>query len=76
MDDLLDVTGDFDKVGKGLGTDQERGKLTFPALYGIEKSREMASSAVEDAKRSLDAIGLGECAELNGMADFILARSN
>ena len=76
VDDLLDVTGDFDAVGKGLGTDQVRGKLTFPALYGIERSREMASSAVKEAKIALEEIGLGRNAELNGMADFILARSN
>ena len=43
VDDLLDVHGDEQQVGKKTGKDQQRGKLTFPAILGAEESRVRAS---------------------------------
>ena len=54
VDDILDEIGDEKKVGKKLRKDASRGKLTYPSIYGLEKSREKAreliASAVEDVK--------------------------
>jgi len=54
-DDLLNVTGDEAKLGKSVGSDEKRGKNTYPKIHGVEKSREMAKlradSAVAEAKR-------------------------
>ena len=49
VDDLLDVDGDAQQVGKKTGKDQQRGKLTFPALLGVEESRIRASRLVDEA---------------------------
>ena len=48
-DDILDVTGDEAKLGKPVGSDQERDKATYPKLYGLEESRKRAQSEVESA---------------------------
>lgn len=48
-DDLLDVAGNQDAVGKRLAKDADRGKLTFPRLMGIEASRQEAERLVNEA---------------------------
>lgn len=74
VDDLLDVLGDPERLGKKTGRDQEKGKLTFPALYGVEASRRMAREQVERAKVALD--GFGEAgAFLRELADYVLERN-
>lgn len=56
-DDLLNVTGDPRKTGKAVGTDAERGKATYPALFGIEASRERAYQLVQEAVQALQPFG-------------------
>ncbi len=74
VDDILDITGD-DRLGKERGRDQELGKATYPALYGLEASRQKAQSLAEQAKQSLS--GFGEAAEpLGHIADYINERSS
>jgi geranylgeranyl diphosphate synthase type II len=48
-DDLLDVAGNQEAVGKRLAKDADRGKLTFPRLMGIESSRRYAEKLVDEA---------------------------
>jgi geranylgeranyl diphosphate synthase, type II len=43
VDDLLDVTGSIEKLGKRTGKDCQRGKLTYPGIYGVEASRQAAT---------------------------------
>ncbi len=52
-DDLLDVIGSAEKMGKKTGKDQESKKATYPALFGIEASREKACTLVEAAVSEL-----------------------
>ena len=54
VDDLLDLRGSQDKMGKRAGKDADRGKLTYPAVLGEEKSelraREVAQTAIDSLK--------------------------
>jgi geranylgeranyl diphosphate synthase type II len=72
-DDLLDEAGQESHVGKRVGKDQHRGKLTYPAVLGIEPSRRVADEVFGRALRSLDPVG---CAAepLRDLARFILER--
>lgn len=56
IDDILDVTGDTKLLGKNTGVDAELGKLTYPSLYGVEKSRALAEKATDEACRAVENI--------------------
>ena len=56
-DDLLDVTGDAAKLGKGVGKDATLGKMTYPALLGVEESRRKADGLIDEACRLLEPLG-------------------
>jgi len=75
QDDILDVEGDTETLGKLQGADQALNKPTYPALLGLESAREMARELHEDALHSLD--DLGEKADpLRWLADYIIQRSH
>ncbi|MEX0711023.1 MAG: polyprenyl synthetase family protein [Pirellulales bacterium] len=57
MDDLLDVNGDETAMGKRVGKDADRGKLTFPALLGAGESRARAGRLVAEACDALAPLG-------------------
>jgi geranylgeranyl diphosphate synthase type II len=57
MDDLLDETGSEKAVGKGLRKDVEKGKITWPATYGIEPSRSTAESLIKGAIAKAGSLG-------------------
>ncbi|HNS55059.1 MAG TPA: polyprenyl synthetase family protein, partial [Syntrophales bacterium] len=72
-DDILNVEGDAKALGKGTGSDRDRGKLTYPALVGMETSKRVAAELVEKALGDLSA--LDERAEpLRMIARFIVER--
>ena len=74
-DDILDIEGSTEELGKDAGSDQARGKATYPAVIGIEESRRRASELLDMAIESLDAIG--EKAEpLREIAKFIISRKS
>jgi len=52
-DDILNVEGDRSATGKSTGSDASRGKVTFPAIFGLDRSREKARGLAEQA---LDAL--------------------
>ena len=56
-DDLLDVQGEAAQLGKQTGMDAQRGKLTYPALYGVEESRRMAEEKTREALGALSEFG-------------------
>jgi geranylgeranyl diphosphate synthase, type II len=73
IDDLLDVGGDAAALGKNVGKDAQRGKLTFPGLLGVDESRRRAQVLVAEAGRALEP--LGPMAEgLEALAQFVLER--
>jgi geranylgeranyl diphosphate synthase, type II len=48
-DDVLDVTGDVSALGKPVGADAAAGRFTFPAVLGLEESRQLAARKVSEA---------------------------
>lgn len=74
-DDLLDITGDEAKMGKGVRKDAELGKLTYPGLLGLAESRRRAQSLVDEACRSIQPLG-DRGLRLEALARFILERDH
>lgn len=72
-DDILDIEGDEAKLGKPVGSDIERRKSTYPSIYGLEKSKDMARQAVGDAINALRVFG-SEADPLRALARFIVER--
>ena len=73
VDDILDLEESSATLGKTAGKDQSQKKATYPALYGIEKSRETARGLVEHAHQELAHYG-ERAARLRELADFLVAR--
>lgn len=72
-DDLLDVEGTTESVGKRTHKDADRGKATYPALMGIERSREFARELAARARNAL--MDFDERAEaLRALASFAVER--
>ena len=74
-DDLLDVTGSDERLGKETGRDNELGKLTYPSLIGIESSRAKAQSLVDSACTALDIFD-SQADPLRELARFIVERDH
>jgi len=53
-DDILDIEGDSEAMGKRAGSDERKGKATYPAAVGLDRSREIQSELVEAAVESLE----------------------
>ncbi|MGB3211500.1 MAG: polyprenyl synthetase family protein [Desulforhopalus sp.] len=75
VDDLLNVTSTTEQLGKTAGSDANRGKATYPAFLGVEKTRMKAEEAVE---RAIDALsGFNQNANpLRAIAEYIYTRSS
>jgi geranylgeranyl diphosphate synthase type II len=72
-DDILDVESSSETLGKTAGKDAEQNKVTYPALYGIERSRKMASDWIGEAKALLEPFG-ERAAILLELADRLVFR--
>ena len=73
-DDLLDVQGDAQAVGKRLGKDSAQGKLTFPGLVGIDSSRRRAEHLASEACQALEGFGAG-AEPLRRLARYVVERT-
>jgi geranylgeranyl diphosphate synthase type II len=74
-DDLLDVTGTTEQIGKTAGKDAKRGKNTFVALLGVERSRIEAGQQLQLASGALERVG-GDTTRLLALARFAIERNN
>jgi len=74
-DDILDVTGNQVELGKDIGSDQARGKATYPALLGLAEARERASELCALAVDALEPLG-ASAAILQELARYIVNRNN
>jgi geranylgeranyl diphosphate synthase type II len=75
VDDLLDVGGVEVRVGKRVGKDRGRGKVTYPALLGVEESRRRAEQLIAEACQNLETLGPA-AAPLRELAEFVGRRSH
>lgn len=75
VDDVLDVTGSQEKLGKDIGSDERNVKATYPRVIGLEESRRLASELIESGKSEIEKIG-PNCAVFKCLADFILTRES
>ena len=73
VDDILDVTGSDEQLGKTHGSDERHGKLTYVSLFGLERARELAAESHAKATGALAEAG-GETGDLMRIADYIFTR--
>jgi geranylgeranyl pyrophosphate synthase len=73
VDDILDVEGATEDLGKTAGKDAAAGKPTYPALVGLERSRELAEAAYTDGLRALERVGIGP-GRLHQLAEWVVRR--
>jgi geranylgeranyl diphosphate synthase type II len=78
VDDILDVTGTDDALGKPRGSDERHGKRTYVSEFGITRARELAAESHRMARAALaEATGAGHATgELGQIADFIFTRTS
>ncbi|HEY8810044.1 MAG TPA: farnesyl diphosphate synthase [Solirubrobacterales bacterium] len=74
VDDILDVTGSDEQLGKPRGSDERHGKLTYVSLFGLERARELAAESHAKATAAL-AEASGDTGDLRGIADYIFTRN-
>lgn len=75
VDDILDVEESSEALGKTAGKDAAQGKITFPAVYGLEASRHMAQEQCRQAHHALTIFG-DRAQRLHEIADLIVDRKS
>ncbi|MBI4465426.1 MAG: polyprenyl synthetase family protein [Acidobacteria bacterium] len=73
VDDILDVESSRESLGKSVGKDAQQKKLTYPALYGLERSKQMADQWSGQAQAALDAFG-DRANTLRQLAHYLVSR--
>jgi geranylgeranyl diphosphate synthase type II len=76
VDDILDVTGTDDALGKPQGSDERHGKRTYVTEFGLEGARELATRSHRQARASLSRAAPAGAPELEQITDFIATRSS
>lgn len=74
-DDILDIEGTTEQLGKDAGSDQARGKATYPAVMGLAESKRRATELVETALDALSSFG-EKAAPLRAIASYIVQRKS
>jgi geranylgeranyl diphosphate synthase, type II len=74
-DDILDIEGTTEEIGKDAGSDQARGKATYPAVMGLSASKQEAANMMDEAFRVLEIFGT-EADRLREIATYIVKRKN
>jgi geranylgeranyl diphosphate synthase, type II len=75
VDDILDVEGNLETLGKTAGSDERKQKVTYPALHGIEASRREARRLIERTKSRLSVFG-ARSVPLCALANFVVERKS
>ena len=75
VDDVLDMTVDSAQLGKTAGKDQATEKATWPAVYGLDKSRRDAAQLIDEAFAALEPYG-NRAEGLKSVARYLVERQN
>ncbi len=73
VDDILDVTGSDEELGKPRGSDERHGKVTYVSLFGLDRARELAADSHTKARATLAEVD-GDIGDLELITDFIHTR--
>lgn len=76
VDDILDVTGTDDALGKPQGSDERHGKRTYVSEFGLDRARELAAASYAQARQHLAAAAPAGATELEHITDFIYTRTS
>lgn len=74
-DDVLNMVGTREELGKDAGTDEKRGKKTYPSFFGIDGARQLGNECVERALNRLESFD-HQADPLRHMATYIMMRRN
>jgi geranylgeranyl diphosphate synthase type II len=74
-DDLLDVRGNEQTLGKRVGKDSTHGKMTFPGVLGVDESSRRAKALVDDACAAIASFG-SRAGKLEALARYVLERNH
>ena len=74
-DDVLNMVGTREELGKDAGTDEKRGKKTYPSFFGIDGARQLGNECVERAVNRLESFD-HQADPLRHMATYIMMRRN
>lgn len=72
-DDILDITGKEEKTGKAIGSDTKKNKSTYPDIYGLQVSEELARKAIDEAMIALNEFD-DKADPLRALAEFVIKR--
>lgn len=73
IDDILDIEGNAEELGKTAGSDMKMKKMTYPSVYGIKKSRKEAEDLISEAINALSLFS-SETDQLRGIAYYLIQR--
>ncbi len=73
IDDILDIEGNAEELGKTAGSDMKMKKMTYPSVYGIKKSRKEAEDLISEAINALSLFS-SEADQLRGIAYYLIQR--
>jgi geranylgeranyl diphosphate synthase type II len=76
VDDILDVVGTDDALGKTQGSDERLGKRTYVSEFGLDRARELAAESHRNARAALSTAAPGGADELAQITDFIYTRTS
>ena len=74
-DDILDVESSRESLGKTVGKDAQQKKLTYPAAYGLERSRQIADQHIRQAQLALEVFG-DRAGTLKQLAQYLVSRKS
>jgi len=75
VDDILDIEGSTEQLGKPKGSDEKKGKMTYPRVFGVEPSRKKAEKLIDKALKAIEIFDY-KAEPLREIARYIVKRSS
>jgi geranylgeranyl diphosphate synthase type II len=74
QDDILDIVGNQEELGKPIGSDEKNNKTTYVSLYGMEEARNKVKQMSDEASAILSELGFGG-SFLDGLFEYLIYRN-